>query len=170
MKRDLRTTILVEPAPAPTAPPSAWEAMTSPLPLQIPLFRLVRTGSRYAVHREGDARPGAWIPDDAALQEGWSEVFPEDEARSLLPLLRSRAMPGRTGASPTSADGKLIERARQCLGFRTVAELAVHLEIHESVLSRARHGTLPPAHRKTLEKIVKSKSARGSAPDTPARA
>jgi hypothetical protein len=60
-------------------------------------FRLTRPGARYAVHCEGDARPGSWLPDGEALPRGWADTFPEDEARSLLPFLRVRGTAGHAG-------------------------------------------------------------------------
>lgn len=120
-------------------------------------FRLTRPGARYAVHSEGDARPGTWVPDGDALEAGWSDTFPEDEARSLLPFLRVRATAGRQGAEPTTPDGKLVAKACTRLGL-TAAGLGDRIGAHESVLSRARNGDLPEKHRAAIRALLKETS------------
>lgn len=144
--------LVTAPSPAmPTRKPNPIQAVSSPEG-----FRLVRPGARYAVHREGDARPGAWLAEDEALPKGWSDVFPEDEARSLLPFLRVRGTAGRPGAEPTTPDGKLVARACKRLGL-TAAALAERIGAHEAVLSRARHGELPKRHREAIKDLLKCK-------------
>lgn len=100
-------------------------------------FRLVRPGARYAVHRKGEEHRGEWIAEGDALPKGWTDTYPEDEARALLPFLRARGTAGRRGAAPTTPDGKLVARACKRLGV-TAAALAETIGAHESVLSRAR--------------------------------
>lgn len=117
-------------------------------------FRLTRPGARYAVHREEDARPGAWLPDGEELPEGWLDIFSEDEARLLLPFLRVRATGGRQGGEPTTADGRLVARACKRLGL-TAAGLAEKIGAHESVLSRARNGELPEKHRDAIRALLR---------------
>ena len=123
-------------------------------------FRLVRPGARYAVHPVGDARPCAWLPDGEALSSGWTDVFPENEARAMLPFLRAVGH-GRRAAAPTTPDGKLIARACKKLKLSTVA-LAEAIGAHESVLSRARSGELPAKHRDAIKALIKGKSKRAS--------
>lgn len=118
-------------------------------------FRVVRPGARYAVHHEGDERPGAWLPDGEALPKGWGDAFPEDEARSLLPFLRARGTAGRVAAEPTSKDGRLVARACKWLGV-TAAALGERIGAHEAVLSRARSGELPEKHREAIKALLKS--------------
>ena len=118
-------------------------------------FRVVRPGARYAVHRDGDERPGAWLADGEALPRGWGDVFTEDEARLLLPFLRVRGTAGRVAAEPTSKDGRLVARACKKLGV-TAAALAERIGAHEAVLSRARHGELPEKHREAIKALLKS--------------
>lgn len=147
----------LEPCPPEPAPAMLDDMPKSPFQV-VPaghLFRLTRPGARYATRREADERPGAWLPDGEALPEGWADAFPEDEARSLLPFLRVRGTAGRRAAAPTSADGKLIARACKRLGLSAVA-LAGAIGAHESVLSRARHGELPEAHRDAIKALLKS--------------
>lgn len=117
--------------------------------------RIVRPGARYAVHRDGDARPGAWLADGDELPDGWTDIFGEDEARSLLPFLRVRGTAGRRGADPTTADGRLIARACKRLGL-TAAALGERIGAHEAVLSRARQGELPEKHREAIRALLKS--------------
>ncbi len=117
-------------------------------------FRLVRPGARYAVCRKGDARPGAWLREDEALPMGWVDAFPEEEARSLLPFLRARGKAGRRGAAPTTADGRLVARACARLGL-TAAALAERIGVHETMLSKARNGTLVKKHREAIKALLK---------------
>ena len=117
-------------------------------------FHIARSGARYAVHRDGDARPGAWVPDGEALPDGWADVFPEDEARAMLPFLRARATGGRPGGEPTTADGRLVARAMKRLGV-SAAGLGERVGAHESVLSRARNGELPAKHRDAIRALLK---------------
>lgn len=119
-------------------------------------LRIVRPGARYAVRRVGDARPGAWVSDGEALPDGWIDTFAENEARALLPFLRAHAH-GRKAAKPTTADGRLIDRVCRKLGI-TVAALGAKIGAHPSVLSRARHGELPEAHRNALKVILKQQA------------
>jgi hypothetical protein len=133
----------------PTRKPSPIQAVPSPAG-----FRLTRPGARYAVHTDGDARPGAWVPDGEALSEGWTDVYPEDEARSLLPFLRARATGGRPTSEPTTPDGRLVARACKRLGL-TAAGLGERIGAHESVLSRARNGELPARHREAIRALLK---------------
>ncbi len=116
-------------------------------------FRVVRAGARYAVHRDGDERPGAWLADGEALPKSWGDTFTEDEARLLLPFLRVRGTAGRKGADPTTADGRLVARACERLGV-TAAALAERIGAHEAVLSRARHGELPEKHREAIKALL----------------
>ena len=115
-------------------------------------FCIVRPGARYAVHRVGDARPGAWVPLDEPIADGWVDTFPEDEARCLLPFLRARRG-GRRAAEPTTPDGRLIDRACKRLGL-TATGLGDRIGAHVSVLSRARHGELPEVHRKAIKDLL----------------
>lgn len=140
-------------------------AMPKPNPIQAVAspagFLLARPGARYAVHRDGDARPGAWVADGEATPDGWTDVYPENEARALLPFLRVRATGGRRGGQPTTADGKLVARACKLLGL-TAAGLGEAIGAHESTLSRARNGELPEAHREAIRALIKSKRKRAS--------
>lgn len=119
------------------------------------VVHLVSPGSRYAVRREGEAWEGEWFPVGTPLPVGWSDVFTEAEARLLLPSLRLRANAGRAAREPTTADGRLIARAKRALGV-TAAQLAKTIGTHESVLSRAMHGALPDAHRAALRALLTS--------------
>jgi len=133
------------------AKPSSIHAAPCP-----PGFRVVRPGARYAVRRVGDGRPGAWLADDEALPRGWADILPEDEARLLLPFLRTVSH-GRRAAEPTTADGKFIARAKKILGL-TAAQLGKAIGAHESVISRAVHGELPAAHRDAIKAMIAGKS------------
>lgn len=117
------------------------------------MVQIVRPGERYAVERRGEEHRGRWLPDGEALPEGWADAFAETEARALLPFLRAQGH-GRKPAKSTTADGRLIDRACRKLGV-TVAALGTKIGAHPSVLSRARHGELPEAHRTTLKLILK---------------
>lgn len=114
---------------------------------------ICRPGQRYAVDRNGEEHRGRWLPEGEVLPEGWADAFAETEARALLPFLRAQGH-GRKPAKPTTADGRLIDRACRKLGI-TVSALGVKIGAHPSVLSRARHGELPEAHRTTLKSILK---------------
>lgn len=116
---------------------------------------ILSPGARYAVKREGEAWEGEWFPLGSPLPAGWSDAFTEPEARLLLPSLRLRANAGRAAREPTTADGRLIARAKRTLGL-TAAQLAKALGTHESVLSRAMHGALPDAHRAALRALLTS--------------
>jgi hypothetical protein len=125
-------------------------------------FRLVRPGARYAVQRRGEEHVGDWLPEDEALPAGWVDAFPEDLARTMLPLLRrlegaAAGKGGRKGGEPTSADGRLVARACKRLGL-TAAALAERIGAHQSVLSRARSGELPKKYREAITAILKGKS------------
>jgi len=113
------------------------------------------TGERYAVKRSGEEHHGRWLAIDEPLPAGWSDVFAETEARLLLPFLRAHGH-GRKAAAPTTADGRLIDRACRKLGI-TVAGLGAKIGAHQSVLSRARHGELPEVHRNAIKAILKPK-------------
>ncbi len=125
------------------------------------LFKLTRPGARYAIERVGDEHVGSWLPDSEALPPRCTDMFFEEEARSLLPFLRARGTAGRKGAEPTTPDGKLIARACKKLKLTTVA-LAEAIGAHESVLSRARSGELPEKHRDAIKALIKGKSKRAS--------
>lgn len=114
---------------------------------------IVRPGERYAVERSGEEHRGRWLAADEALPVGWSDVFVETEARALLPFVRAR-WHGRKAAVPTTADGRLIDRACRKLGI-TIAALGTKIGAHQSVLSRARHGELPEVHRNAIRAILK---------------
>lgn len=116
-------------------------------------YRIVRSGARYAVHRDGDERPGAWVPQGEPLDPGWTDVYPENEARALLPFLRVRATAGRQAGEPTTPDGKLIARACKRLGL-TAAALGEQIGAAEAVLSRARNGELPAKHRDAIKALL----------------
>jgi hypothetical protein len=133
--------------------PSPIQAVSSP-----GSFRLERPGARYAVTRRGEEYRGAWVPEDEPLAAA-DETFTEGEARLLLPLLRdmegmAAGKGGRPSSEPTTPDGQLIARACKRLGL-TAAELGERIGAHVSVLSRARHGTLPEKHRKAIRSLVK---------------
>lgn len=135
-------------------PPRSPQKSTIRLQVSPGGFLLVRPGARYAVHRELDALPGAWVPNLDPLADGWSETFTEIQGRLLLPFLRTRQ--GRHARPPTSPDGRLIARACRVLGL-TGAELADSLGSNESVLSRARRGKLPAKHREAIRALLKGK-------------
>lgn len=116
-------------------------------------YTLRRSGERFAVERRGEEHRGRWLPDGEALPDGWADAFAETEARALLPFLRAQGH-GRKAAKPTTADGRLIDRACRKLGV-TVTALGTKIGAHPSVLSRARHGELPEAHRNALKAILK---------------
>lgn len=145
--------------------PATIVSMPKPNPIQATpagrLFRLTRPGARYAVHSEGDARPGAWLPDGEPLPEGWTDVYPETEARALLPFLRAVSH-GRRAAEPTTADGRLIARACKKLGL-TAAGLGDVIGANEAVLSRARNGELPAKHREAIKALIAPKKSKRKA-------
>ncbi len=114
---------------------------------------LRRSGERYAVKRSGEEHRGRWLSDDEPLPPGWDDGFLESEARLLLPFLRAQGH-GRKAAAPTTADGRLIDRACRKLGI-TIAALGTKIGAHQSVLSRARHGELPEVHRNAIKAILK---------------
>ena len=127
----------------------------SPIQVQLSgaVARLVKPGARYAVRRSGEERRGEWVPEGEPLPRGAGDTFTEAEARLVLPFLRVRGTAGRRGAEPTTADGKLVARACKKLGV-TAAGLAERIGAHESVLSRARHGELPEAHRLAIKALL----------------
>lgn len=125
---------------------------------------LRRAGERYAVERDGEEHRGRWLAIDEPLPAGWSDVFAETEARALLPFLRANGH-GRKAAAPTTADGRLIDRACRKLGI-TIAALGTKIGAHQSVLSRARHGELPEVHRTTIKSILKPQPKTGSGVST----
>lgn len=144
------------PETMPTRKPSPIQAVPA-----LGGFRLTRPGARYAVKRRGDAHEGEWLPESDATPRGWDDAFQEPEARSLLALLRrlegtAAGKGGRKAAEPTTPDGKLVARACKRLGLTAVA-LAEAIGAHESVLSRARHGELPPKFRDAIEALLKRK-------------
>jgi len=116
-------------------------------------FCLTRPQERYAVERSGEEHRGKWMATYEPLPVGWSDVFAEEEARALLPFLRAQGH-GRKAAAPTTADGRLIDRACRKLGI-TIAALGTKIGAHQSVLSRARHGELPEIHRIAIKAILK---------------
>lgn len=122
-------------------------------------FAIIRPGAFYAVERRGEEHRGAWLPEGEPIPKGWWPSFSEREARALLPLLRdldarAAGKGGRRAAEPTTADGKLVARACKRLGL-TAAALAEAIGAHESVLSRARHGELPEAHREAIKALLR---------------
>lgn len=123
---------------------------------QVDGMSICRPGQRYAVNRNGEEHRGRWLPDGEALPEGWTDAFAETEARALLPFLRAQGH-GRKAAKPTTADGRLIDRACRKLGV-TVAVLGAKIGAHPSVLSRARRGELPEVHREAIKAILKPKA------------
>lgn len=140
------------------------DAMPTPKsPIQVQMFgtvaRLVKPGARYAVRRSGEEHRGAWVPEDGALPKGTGDTFTEAEARLVLPFLRVRGTAGRRGAEPTTPDGKLVARACRKLGV-TAAGLGERIGAHESVLSRARHGELPEAHRAAIRALLDASKKR----------
>ena len=128
----------------------------SPIQVQVMsanVVRIVRPGARYAVTRSGEEYRGGWAPEGTPLSRHASDRFTEDEGRLLLPFLRVRGTAGRPGSEPTTADGKLVARACKRLGV-SAAGLAERIGAHESVLSRARHGELPEAHRLAIKALL----------------
>ena len=121
--------------------------------------RLVKPGARYAAHRTGEEYRGEWVLEGDPLPLGTRETFTEAEARLVLPFLRVRGTAGRRGAEPTTADGKLVARACKKLGV-TAAGLGERIGAHESVLSRARHGELPEAHRAAIRALLDASKKR----------
>ena len=142
--------------------PSDSARLISAIPCP-PGYLLTRPGARYAVHREDDARPGAWLPDSEALPEGWTVVYEEGEARLLLPFLRQRGTAGRKGSAPTTPDGKLVARACRKLGLPTAAALAARIGATEAQLSRARNGELPAKHREAIKALLAPKKSKRKA-------
>ena len=135
-----------------------------PSPIQLApvgrLFRLVRPGARYVVTREGEERPGVWLPDGTNLPPGATDDYPENEARSLLAVLRAlegraAGKGGRHAAEASSPDGRLIARARRKLGL-TMSGLAGLLGVDNAQLSRAMSGELPAKHRDAIKALLKS--------------
>lgn len=121
-------------------------------------FFLVRPGARFVVERQGEEHRGAWRADGEPRRDA-DETFTEGEARLLLPLLRelevrAAGKGGRPRSEPTSPDGKLVDRACKRLGLSAVA-LAASIGAHQSVLSRARHGELPLAHREAILALLR---------------
>lgn len=149
----------------PAAVPATLADMPKPDPIQAVSspagFRLSRPGARYAVRPEGDARPGAWLPEGEALPLGWTDVYPENEARALLPFLRATSH-GRKAAEPTTPDGKLIARACKKFGL-TAAALGEKIGAAEAVLSRARNGELPAKHRDAIRALLAPKKSKRKA-------
>lgn len=118
--------------------------------------RILKPGARYVVRRKGDEHEGRWLPDGEATPAGYGDTFTEAEARLLLPFLRARGAAGRVSREATTPDGKLVVRAKRALGL-TAAGLGEAIGAHESVLSRALHGSLPDAHREAIRALLKSK-------------
>lgn len=136
--------------------PNPIQAVSSPAG-----FRLVRPGARYVVERQGEEHRGEWLPEGEPLQAA-SDTFTESEARLLLPLLRdlegrAAGKGGRPRAEPTTPDGKLVDRACKRLSL-SAAALAASIGAHESVLSRARHGELPPVHREAILALLRGQA------------
>lgn len=141
--------------------------MTSkkPSPIQVVSapdgFRIVRPGARYAVERQGEEHRGAWLSEGEPLRRA-EDTFTESEARLLVPLLRelegrAAGKGGRPRGEPTTPDGKLLDRACKRLGL-SAAGLAASIGAHESVLSRARHGELPKAHREAILALLSTEA------------
>lgn len=136
------------PSPLPPRKLDPIQAVRSPAG-----FRLMRPGARYAVRPEGDARPGAWLPDGEALSLGWTDIYPENEALALLPFLRARATAGCKARAPTTPDGKLIASACKKLGI-TATALGKQIVVDAAVLSRARTGELPAKYREAIKELL----------------
>jgi hypothetical protein len=123
--------------------------------------RIVTPPARYAARRSGDAYEGEWIATDAPLPDGMTDAFTESEARLLLPFLRAKANVGRDSREPTTADGRLIVRAKKSLGM-SAGQLAKAIGAHESALSRAMGGELPVAHRESIRTLLREREAQRS--------
>ena len=120
-----------------------------------PLYRLVRGPDVYAVHRDGDALRGEWVPVEA-IPEGATVDLSEEAARVALPLLRSRSVPGRPALKAESTDGRLIVQACKALSL-TRHQLAARLGTGAAVLSRASRegGALPSGHADRLRAWIR---------------
>lgn len=119
------------------------------------LYRLVRGPDVYAVRTDGDALRGEWVPAES-IPDGATVDLSEEAARVALPLLRSRAVPGRPALRAGSPDGRLIAQACKALGL-TRRQLAVRLGTGEAVLSRASRegGALPSGHADRLRAWIR---------------
>jgi hypothetical protein len=117
-------------------------------------WRIRRPGARYAVTRVDDIYSGKWIPDDEPLCLSYLDLFTENEARMMLPFLRSLDH-GNKKRPSTNEDGQVVDQACTATGM-SVRELSVRLGIHESTLSRVRSGNraLTKAQRAALAQIA----------------
>jgi hypothetical protein len=127
-----------------------------------PCYRLTRGSNVYAVRVDGDALRGEWVPL-AAIPNGSTADLSEEAARIALPLLRSLGRLGRNALPAESSDGKLVDRACRVLGVNRTG-LAARLGTGPAVLSRAREGELPPAHRETLLRWIREARDGNDAP------
>jgi hypothetical protein len=121
-------------------------------------WRIRRPGFRYAVTRVDDVYRGKWIHDDEPLCLSYVDLFTENEARMMLPFLRSLDH-GNKKRPSTTDDGHVVDQACAATGL-SVRELSTRLGIHESTLSRARTGNrrLTEAQRAALAQIVQAAS------------
>jgi hypothetical protein len=129
-------------------------------------MRVVRLdGARYAVHTEQDARIGAWLRAWDALPAGSSDVFPEQEARTILGFLRVIAAGGRPAAKSTTEGGRFIDRACTALNMnaRTLAE---KIGVNPSTLSYARIGRRPLSqkNRAAIKALLRKSTDTDAAP------
>lgn len=127
---------------------------------------LVRPGARYAVLRHDDGKfggyTGRWVPETRGRPPGFDDAFSFDEARLLLPLLRSLHARGggRPAAKPTTTHGRLVARAQRRTGL-TLTLLGARIGAHPSKLSRVLAGKkhLTAEQHEKLVALVKGAQA-----------
>jgi hypothetical protein len=143
-----------------TRPQAPREVRVGARPRLIPSstgYQVMRPGARYTLRREGEARRGEWVDEEAPLPEGSVDVFPEDEARTILGFLSVQGAGGRPAARPTTDDGRLIARACARLSL-TGDALAKKIGVDPSVLSKARRGRpLSRRNRDAIRALMKEK-------------